>query len=69
MTRFTRKDLVESLEGLNAKVTNGRHLEAQGRNGYTGLDEYEGKKCIRTIACGTPKECADAAAWWVLDQI
>ena len=41
------------------KVT---YLTAEGRNGYTGLDEYSSitQRCIRTIKCGTPK---DAISW------
>lgn len=68
MTRFTRKDLTETLDTINAKSKNGRHLQAQGRNGYTGLDEYNEKGCIRTVACGSPRECADADAWWLVEQ-
>lgn len=68
MSRYTRKDLEAALNDINDSVTTGCHLEAQGRNGYTGLDEYEGTKCIRTIQCGSPRECALAAYEWAMAQ-
>jgi hypothetical protein len=68
MARYTRKDLDAALVEINTTVTSGRHLEAQSRNGYTGLDEYMGNKCVRNIQCGSPRECAFAAYEWALDQ-
>ncbi len=71
MARYMREDLRNDLKGINevakerGKVT---YLEAQGRNGYTGLDEYSSitNRCIRTIKCGTPKECLTAALEWAI---
>ena len=71
MARYMRDDLRNDLKNINevakerGKVT---YLEAQGRNGYTGLDEYSSitNRCIRTIKCGTPKECLHAALEWAI---
>ena len=69
MVRYMRENLRNDLKGINeiakerGKVT---YLEAQGRYGYTGLDEYSSitNRCIRSIKCGTPKECLTAALEW-----
>lgn len=69
MTRYTRKMLDAELKEINkALAGSGRYLAAQGRNGYTGVDEYEGDpsegtggRCIRNIECGTPRKCIEAA--------
>lgn len=69
MARYTSKALQQDLKEINVmiqKATNGRYfLEAQSRNGYTGLDLYrmEGdrRKCERNIQCGSPRECLEAA--------
>jgi hypothetical protein len=69
MARYTRSQLRHDLNAIN-ELVKGRdgktYLEAQGRNGYTGLDEYciDTKKCIRNIQCGTPAECLSAANNW-----
>lgn len=54
-------------EILNARAANvnrrlrgtGRHVQAEGRNGYVALDEYAGTSAIRTITVGTKREIAD----------
>jgi hypothetical protein len=71
MARFTIHDLREELGQLNTRVENaggGTYLSAESRNGYTGLDEYSivTDKCIRNIACGSPRECLIAAMDWAL---
>ncbi len=71
MARYMRDDLRNDLKGINELAKErGKHtyLEAQGRNGYTGLDEYSSitQRCIRTIKCGTPKECLNAAREWAI---
>jgi hypothetical protein len=71
MARYMREDLRNDLKGINdiakerGKVT---YLSAEGRNGYTGLDEYSSitNRCIRNITCGTPKECLTAALEWAI---
>ena len=32
------------------------HLRTQGRNGYTGLDLYDGSSMVRTLTIGTKRE-------------
>lgn len=72
MPRYTRKMLTEELNQINASLAGtGYYLAAQGRNGYTGLDEYRGDPsegtaghCMRNIECGTPKDCAIAARFY-----
>jgi hypothetical protein len=55
-----RHDLIEINETLMG--INKTRLEAEGRNGYTGLDLYDEKgACLTNITCGTPKECLAAA--------
>lgn len=69
MSRYTRSSLENDLKEINQQLKGtGYYLAAQGRNGYTGLDEYKGDpsegdsgKCIRNLQCGTPKECFEAA--------
>ncbi len=67
--RYTRSDLHEDIKAINETLAgSGYYIFAQGRNGYTGLDEYKGDpnqrdsgKCIRNLQCGTPRECLQAA--------
>lgn len=69
MTRYTIKSLNADLQEINAELAGtGIYLAAKSRNGYTGLDEYEDKnntgtggRCIRSLHCGTPRECLKAA--------
>ncbi len=69
--------LMLDIEILNKEIEHtGVYVYAQSRNGYTGLDEYEGKysqrdsgKCIRNLKCGTPKECLIAAELFVEDKL
>lgn len=71
MARYMRDDLRNDLKGINA-IAKERgmktYLIAEGRNGYTGLDEHDSitHRCIRTIKCGTPKECLSAALAWAI---
>ena len=71
MARYMREDLRNDLKKINdVAKARGKHtyLEAQGRNGYTGLDEYSSitQRCIRNIECGTPNECLTAALEWAI---
>lgn len=73
MARYTRDMLRDDLAGINTRAAafgRNTYLVAEGRNGYTGLDEYShiNNRCIRTIKAGTPTECLNAAMnWGVLD--
>ena len=71
MARYTRDTLRNDLTGINdiAKARGSKtYLVAEGRNGYTGLDEPEigTDRCLRNIECGTPKECLTAALNWAI---
>jgi len=58
--RITITDVRERAINLNRRiVSTGRHVQAQQRNGYVALDEYQGAACIRTITVGTKREVAD----------
>jgi len=68
-SRYTRKSLYADLKDINkGLIGTGYYLAANGRNGYTGVDEYVGDasegtggRCVRNIKCGTPRECLEAA--------
>ena len=58
--RITQSDLNERCANLNRRLTNGRQVIAQGRNGYVGLDEYnETGSLVRTITAGTKREVGE----------
>jgi hypothetical protein len=57
--RITRADVDTRCENLNRRLTNGRQVQAQGRNGYIGLNEYDGGSVVRTITVGTTREVGD----------
>jgi hypothetical protein len=60
MERITNKDIEARVENLNRRLTNGRQVVAQGRNGYIGLDEYDASGAmVRTFTCGSKREVAD----------
>lgn len=68
--RYMRDDLRSDLVAINAIAENksmNTYLVAEGRNGYTGLDEHERgtNRCLRNITCGSPRECYTAAMEWV----
>ena len=68
--RYTIKALRADLERFNAELAKQGytfHLEAESRNGYTGLDLYEGKRCQRTIETGSPMDCHLAIIQFTLD--
>ncbi len=77
MSRYTRKMLDSDIESINESlVGTGSYVLAQGRNGYTGLDEYKGDYknrdsgcCIRNLACGTPKKCLEVAVSFMEDKL
>lgn len=74
MARYTREDLRFDLIALNKRVKDAggkTMLDVEGRNGYTGLDEYNSEtgRCIRNIECGTPSKCLTAALTWAIGQI
>ena len=57
---ITRSEVDERCANLNRRLTNGRRVMAQGRNGYVGLDEYdEAGSLVRTITAGTKREVGD----------
>ena len=69
MSRYMRTDLRNDLLAINLTALEQKrdtYLRAEGRNGYTGLDEHRRSDdgCIRNIQCGTPKECLAAAHQW-----
>ncbi len=71
MARYTREDLRFDLIALNKRVREAggkTYLRAEGRNGYTGLDEHyiDTNRCARNIECGNPRECLNAATDWAL---
>lgn len=70
MSRYLRNDLRSDLVEINALAENrgmNTYLRAEGRNGYTGLDEHERgtDRCLRNIQCGSPRECYTAAMEWL----
>jgi len=68
--RYTIKALRLDLEKYNASLAKYGHtysLKAEARNGYTGLDLYEGDKCLRNLECGTPRECLNGARDFIID--
>jgi hypothetical protein len=57
---FSFATLDDRTEDVNRRIaSSGRHLKWQSRNGYIGLDEYDGQACIRTLTIGTKPEVAD----------
>ena len=58
--RITQRDIDTRVGNVNRRLAStGLSVNAQGRNGYTGLDEYRDGKCQRTIMVGTKREVAD----------
>jgi hypothetical protein len=56
MYRITQKDVDEMVGAVNRSLPKGTSVRAQGRNGYTGLDLFQGGMCMRTITVGTKRE-------------
>ena len=60
--RFTRDNLNNYIKTIVNPILKDLkteyHIEAEGRNGYTGVDLFVGQGCERTLGTGTPKECA-----------
>ncbi len=42
----------------------GKRIQRQGRNGYQGLDLYVEGTLIRTLFCGTMRECYTFLQGW-----
>lgn len=66
--RYTRNNLVEDVESVNATMEefgiDWRYVVG-GRYGYTALDagtvEITNQHCVNTtVQCGTPRECREA---------
>lgn len=58
--RINSAAIANRVANVNRRIeSTGRHLKAQRRNGYVGLDEYQGEACIRTVTVGTKREIAD----------
>jgi hypothetical protein len=56
MERITSKD-VERIAATVSKGLPGVHtVNPQRRNGYTGLDHYDGPACLETLHVGTARE-------------
>jgi len=69
---YTRNNLKSDLKAANNvlnEVDPGFHFEAEGRNGYTGLDLYKGNVCWSCTATGTPRECYNAACRWIVARM
>lgn len=59
MERVSVDNIALRCENLNRRLSNGRSIHVQGRNGYVGLDEYNAEVLVRTITVGSKKEVAD----------
>ena len=58
--RITQRDIDARVGNVNRRLAaSGVSVNAQGRNGYTGLDEYRDGKVQRMIMAGTKREVAD----------
>jgi hypothetical protein len=60
MTRVTRATVgqrVDRINRLNETLGVSKKIVTQSRNGYLALDLYEGGTCLRTLTCGTAREC------------
>ena len=56
MSRYTKKMLDSDIEAINKSlVGTGSYILAQGRNGYTGLDEYKGERINVGGPCEDPE--------------
>jgi hypothetical protein len=58
--RITQRDIDMRVGNVNRRLApTGLSVNAQGRNGYTGLDEYRDGHVQRTLTAGTKREVAD----------
>lgn len=57
MERVSVDNIALRCENLNRRLSNGRSIHVQGRNGY--VDEYNAEVLVRTITVGSKKEVAD----------
>jgi hypothetical protein len=72
MGKYTKNQLQKDIELLNKKLERlnvPQRLSCEGRNNYRAIDIYEGKTCLRNLACGTPRECLAAAQDFVLRYV
>ena len=70
--RYTIKALRLDLEKCNAALAKYGHtysLKAEARNGYTGLDLYEGGNCLKNLKGGSNSECLNAASDFIIDLL
>jgi hypothetical protein len=55
MERITRTDVDRIVDTINESLK-GLNIQAQGRNGYTGLDLYDDHGMVDTLHIGTKRE-------------
>lgn len=81
--RYTANVAREELTTVNRNlklVDPNEYLVIQGRSGYYGLDLYSKiggsdpqdrakDRCVRTLTCGTPRACIDAARGFLLGRL
>lgn len=60
-TKFQARQHIADINEKLQKLGETRLLSMTGRNGYQGLDISENGTCLRTITCGTPRACLEAA--------
>ena len=56
MERITQQYLEDRTAVTNSMLRGDIHLRTQGRNGYTGLDLYDGSSMVKTLTIGTKRE-------------
>lgn len=56
MQRVTNKDLERIAATVSENLPAGLTVHTQGRNGYTGLDLYNGSTLTDTLTTGTRRE-------------
>lgn len=54
-SRITREDVDRIAETISESL-HGLSVRAQGRNGYTGIDLYDGRGVVETLTLGTKRE-------------
>jgi len=55
MERVSHRDVVARAESVSARLRGDLRVVPQRRNGYTGLDLYDGAGCVDTLATGTAR--------------
>lgn len=57
--RITRVDIDRRAATVSAMLRGDLRVVAEGRNGYTGLDLFDSRGCVRTLTVGTSREVGD----------